>query len=135
MFSEDKIGSARLIEGAPISSQIKLEVGEEVARIRLEHGIRPMLVVVQVGEDPASTVYVSSKVRTSEELGMGSRHIALPSATTTAELLALISELNGQDEVDGILVQLPLPGHIQEKPILEAIDPEKDVDGFHPINV
>ncbi len=135
MVSESTSKTVRLIDGAGISNQIKLEVAEDVARMRKEHGIQPLLVVVQIGDDPASTVYVNSKVRTCEELGMGSRQIALPSTTTTHELLALISDLNSKDEVDGILVQLPLPGHIEERPILEAIDPAKDVDGFHPINV
>lgn len=103
--------------------------------MRLEHGFRPSLAVVRVGEDPASAVYVGNKVRSSEEVGMISEHHHLPEDTSHGELLALIASLNERDEVDGILVQLPLPAQINDREILEAVDPEKDVDGFHPVNV
>jgi methylenetetrahydrofolate dehydrogenase (NADP+)/methenyltetrahydrofolate cyclohydrolase len=93
------------------------------------------LAVVRVGEDPASAVYVGNKVKTSEAVGMASEHHHLPESTSHAELLSLVQSLNQRDEVDGILVQLPLPDHIVGREILEAIDPMKDVDGFHPINV
>ena len=99
------------------------------------HGFRPCLAVVRVGDDPASAVYVGNKVKTSEELGLASIHHHLPEETEHAELLELVRSLNENDDVDGILVQLPLPPQIDESEILEAIDPEKDVDGFHPINV
>jgi methylenetetrahydrofolate dehydrogenase (NADP+) / methenyltetrahydrofolate cyclohydrolase len=104
-------------------------------RLKEEHGVVPCLAVVRVGDDPASAVYVRSKVRTSEALGLRSEHHALPATTGTGELLALIESLNARIEVDGILVQLPLPAGIDERRVIEAIDPAKDVDGFHPLNV
>jgi methylenetetrahydrofolate dehydrogenase (NADP+)/methenyltetrahydrofolate cyclohydrolase len=133
--SIDGTERAQFLDGTAVSAQIKQEVAEEVTRLRIEHGIQPRLVVVRVGEDPASAVYVNSKVRTSLELGLASEQIELSFQTQTAELLKLIEELNGRDEVDGILVQLPLPGHVSEQAVLDLIDPAKDVDGFHPINV
>ncbi|MBV9210912.1 MAG: bifunctional 5,10-methylenetetrahydrofolate dehydrogenase/5,10-methenyltetrahydrofolate cyclohydrolase [Acidobacteria bacterium] len=126
---------AEMLEGAPVAAEIKREVAQEVARLAREHDVRPCLAVVRVGEDAASAVYVQSKVRTSEELGVNSEHHALAAETTEAELLELVAQLNAREEVDGILVQLPLPPAINELRVLEAIDPEKDVDGFHPVNV
>ena len=123
--------TARLLSGKPVAEEIKAEVAAEVAALRF----RPGLAVVRVGEDPASAVYVGSKVKTTEELGMHSEHIHLPAETSGDEILAIVNELNSRDDIDGILVQLPLPGHINEREILEAIDPVKDVDGFHPMNV
>lgn len=123
--------TARLLSGKPIAEEIKAEVAAEVAALRF----RPGLAVVRVGEDPASAVYVGSKVKTTEELGMHSEHIHLPAETSGDEILAIVNELNSRDDIDGILVQLPLPGHVNEREILEAIDPVKDVDGFHPMNV
>ena len=127
--------AARILSGKEIAEQIKREVAEEVRRLQEDHGFRPCLAVVRVGEDPASAVYVGSKVKTSEELGMISEHHHLSDDISHAELLKLVQDLNNRDEVDGILVQLPLPKQIDEREILEAINPEKDVDGFHPINV
>lgn len=127
--------TARILSGREIAEQIKREVAEEVRSLVEKHGFRPCLAVVRVGEDAASAVYVGSKVRTSEELGMISEHHHLPAETSHEELLNLVKDLNNRDEVDGILVQLPLPNQIDEREILEAINPEKDVDGFHPINV
>ena len=98
-------------------------------------GFRPGLAVVRVGEDPASAVYVGSKVKTTEELGMYSEHLHFADDISQQELLDVVSGLNSRDEIDGILVQLPLPKHIDEREVLEAILPEKDVDGFHPMNV
>ena len=126
---------ARLLEGAVVAAQIKQEVQTEIARIIETTGYRPCLAVVRVGDDPASAVYVRGKVKTSEEIGMRSEHHALPESTTTAELLDLVATLNRRDDVDGLLVQLPLPPQIEETTIIEAIDPAKDVDGFHPISV
>jgi methylenetetrahydrofolate dehydrogenase (NADP+) / methenyltetrahydrofolate cyclohydrolase len=123
--------TAKLLSGKEISGAIKAEVREVTASL----SYRPCLVVVRVGDDPASAVYVGSKVRTSEELGMRSEQHHLPSDVPQAELLALVERLNLDPEVDGILVQLPLPKHIDESSVIEAIDPAKDVDGFHPINV
>lgn len=128
-------GRAEILDGARVAEEIKREVAEDVARMEREYGIRPCLAVVQVGDDPASTVYVGSKVRTSLELGLTSERHALPSETSTEEILELVHSLNEREDVDGILVQLPLPREVQEQRVIEAIDPQKDVDGFHPMNV
>src|SRR5689334_9901370 len=125
---------ARLLEGAVVAAQIKQEVQGEIERMVETSGYRPCLAVVLVGEDPASAVYVSGKIKASEEVGIRSEHHALPASITTAELLDLISSLNERDDIDGVLVQLPLPPQIDETTIIEAIDPAKDVDGFHPVN-
>jgi methylenetetrahydrofolate dehydrogenase (NADP+)/methenyltetrahydrofolate cyclohydrolase len=124
----------RLLEGAVPAARIKQEVQDEIARMVATSGYRPGLAVVRVGEDPASAVYVRNKVKASEDVGIRSEHHALPEATTTSELLELISALNARDDVDGILTQLPLPRHIDETTIIEAIDPAKDIDGFHPMS-
>jgi len=127
--------TARILSGKEIAEVIKQEVAQDVKKLTEKHGIRPCLAVVRVGEDAASAVYVKNKVKTSEELGMISEHHHLSADTSHEELLNLVKDLNERDEVDGILVQLPLPAQIDEREILEAINPEKDVDGFHPINV
>lgn len=127
--------TARILGGREIADSIKSEVRDEVARAFEEHGFRPGLTVVRVGEDAASAVYVGNKVKTSHELGIVSEHMHFDADTTHDELLDTVRKLNKRDDVDGILVQLPLPGHIDDAAILEAIDPAKDVDGFHPINV
>lgn len=121
---------ARILNGSEIAAEIKREVAEEAAML----GYRPGLAVVRVGDDEASAVYVGSKLRTTEELGMYSEHIHLPAETGQAELLDTVKALNGRNEIDGILVQLPLPRGIDENAVLDAIDPAKDVDGFHPMN-
>jgi methylenetetrahydrofolate dehydrogenase (NADP+)/methenyltetrahydrofolate cyclohydrolase len=126
---------AQALDGARVAEEIKREVAEDVKRLKSEHNIVPCLTVVRVGEDPASAVYVRNKVRTSETLGLRSEHHALLTKTTTGELLDLIRSLNERDEVDGVLVQLPLPPDVDEKRVVETIDPAKDVDGFHPLNV
>jgi methylenetetrahydrofolate dehydrogenase (NADP+)/methenyltetrahydrofolate cyclohydrolase len=126
---------ADVLDGARVAEEIKREVAEDVLRLKREHNVTPCLTVIRVGEDPASAVYVRSKVRTSEALGLRSEQHALPAETGTEELLELIEKLNARDEVDGILVQLPLPRDVDERRVIEAIDPSKDVDGFHPINV
>jgi methylenetetrahydrofolate dehydrogenase (NADP+)/methenyltetrahydrofolate cyclohydrolase len=135
MIAETIKNSARILSGAAIAEQIKAEVSGEVKKLEEKYGFRPRLVVVRVGEDKASAVYVGSKVKTSEELGIISEHRHLPAETSQAELLQIVEELNLREDVDGILVQLPLPKQIDESAILEKINPEKDVDGFHPINV
>ena len=127
--------TARLLSGREIADSIKEEVRDEITRLYEENGFRPGLTVVRVGEDPASAVYVGNKVRTSHELGIISEQIHLDADTTHDELLQTVRKLNSRDDVDGILVQLPLPGHIDDGEILETIDPVKDVDGFHPMNV
>lgn len=126
--------SARILSGKLIADAIKAEVAADVADLREVHGFAPSLTVVRVGEDPASSVYVGSKVRTAAELGIASEHIHLDADTANEELIATVDSLNGRSDVDGILVQLPLPKHIDEREVLERIDPEKDVDGFHPVN-
>ena len=126
--------TAKILDGAAVAQQIKQRVAARVAELAA-HNFKPGLAVVIVGADPASQVYVGSKVKTCEALGLYSEKHALPEATTTEQLLALIAELNGRDEIDGILVQTPLPAQINARQIYEAVDPAKDVDGFHPINV
>ncbi len=123
--------SANILSGKEFAEAIKQEVAVVVSKL----GFKPTLTVVRVGEDPASAVYVGSKVKTAEELGIVSEHRHLPAETGQDELLAVVDELNARDDVDGILVQLPLPPQIDEREVLERIDPEKDVDGFHPVNV
>ncbi len=127
--------SVKLLSGKDIADSIKSEVAADINAIYEEHGFRPCLAVVRVGDDPASAVYVGNKVRSTEAAGMISEHHHLSENIGQKELLDLIEKLNGRDDVDGILVQLPLPAHIEGREVLEAIDPEKDVDGFHPINV
>jgi methylenetetrahydrofolate dehydrogenase (NADP+) / methenyltetrahydrofolate cyclohydrolase len=124
---------AKVLDGAAIAAAIKADVAEEVKRLS-ERGVRPGLVVVQVGHVPASEIYVRNKVQTSEELGLMSERITPPESVTTEELMDLIGSLNARDDVDGILVQLPLPKQVDAKVLLDAIDPAKDVDGFHPVN-
>lgn len=125
---------AKLIDGKAISAQIKDECKEKVARLRAE-GVEVTLAVIQVGADPASTVYVGNKKKACEYIGIRSLAYELPEETTEEELLDLITELNERKDVNGILVQLPLPKHINEEKVLDRIDPKKDVDGFHPQNV
>jgi len=126
---------AQILDGRVTADQIKQEVAAEVRRLLEKHGVKPRLAAVLVGDDDASAVYVRNKVRACAEVGIVSDQRLLPASTTTTELLALIRELNQSDDVDGILVQLPLPREIDEASILEAVDPAKDVDGFHPSNV
>ena len=123
--------SAKILSGKEIAEIIKQEVAEEVKDLPF----RPCLAVVRVGEDAASAVYVGSKVKTAEELGIISEHHHFSAEISHKELLDFVEDLNRRKEVDGILVQLPLPKQIDEREILEAIDADKDVDGFHPINV
>lgn len=127
--------SADIIDGKAISAAKRQELKGEVSAFVAETGITPALAVVLVGEDPASEVYVRNKHKGCEEVGMKSVQIMLPATISETELLKTVSNLNKDDEVHGILVQLPLPPHINEKKVLELIEPDKDVDGFHPINV
>ena len=126
--------SAKIIDGKQVAARCREELKQQVAALRAR-GIIPGLAVILVGEDPASQVYVRNKHRACEELGIHSEQYTLPADTDRPTLLDLITELNGREEIDGILVQLPLPGHLDEKEILSAIDPAKDVDSFHPQNV
>ncbi len=124
----------QIIDGKRISQEIKDELKEQMGK-RRERGEGRCLAVIQVGKDPASTVYVNNKKKACEYIGIKSLSYELPEETTEQELLSIVEELNGRDDVDGILVQLPLPEHMNEDKVLLAIAPEKDVDGFHPINV
>ena len=124
----------QVIDGKKISQEIKDELREKAARMR-EQGIERTLAVIQVGADPASSVYVRNKKKACEYIGIRSLSYELPSQTTEQELLSLVEELNARADVNGILVQLPLPGQINEEKVLNAISPLKDVDGFHPMNV
>lgn len=123
-----------IIDGKKISTEIKDELKEQVAQLKAE-GIEVTLAVVKVGEDPASAVYVRNKEKACEYIGINSKKIEMPEETTEEELLKLVDDLNTDPAINGILVQLPLPKHIDENKILLAIDPMKDVDGFHPVNV
>ena len=127
--------TAKILSGAEIAEAIKREVAEEVKELKEKYDFRPALTVVRVGDDKASEIYVGSKVKTSEELGIISEHRHLSAETTQKELLEIVEELNEREDIDGILVQLPLPAQIDETAIIEKINPEKDVDGFSPINV
>ena len=125
---------AQIIDGKKISAEIKEELKEQVAQLKKD-GIEGTLAVIQVGDDPASSVYVRNKKKACEYIGIGSKSYELPETTTQTELLDLIADLNQDDAVNGILVQLPVPAHIDEKTIINAISPSKDVDGFHPESV
>jgi methylenetetrahydrofolate dehydrogenase (NADP+)/methenyltetrahydrofolate cyclohydrolase len=124
---------ARVLDGAAIAAEIKLEVAEQVKQLA-EKGLQPGLAVVLVGHVPASEIYVRSKVKTCGELGIYSELITPEESVTTEELLAIVASLNARDEIDGILVQLPLPAHVDARTVLDSIFPSKDVDGLHPIN-
>ncbi len=126
--------SARVLDGNRIRDEIQAELAARVRELRAE-GIVPGLAAVRVGQNPASQIYVRNKVRACESLGLYSEKIELTSETTQEDLLVLVEKLNGRDEIDGILVQLPLPPQVDSKRILAAVDPAKDVDGFHPVNI
>jgi methylenetetrahydrofolate dehydrogenase (NADP+)/methenyltetrahydrofolate cyclohydrolase len=127
--------TAEIISGKEVAQTIRAELSKEVAELKEKHGIVPGLCTVLVGEDPASVSYVTAKGKACQDLGMKSFHHELPAETKEEELLGLVDELNHNDQVHGILVQLPLPKHINESRVLLAVDPNKDVDGFHPVNV
>lgn len=125
---------AQIIDGKKISAEIKEELKEQAAQLK-EAGVEGTLAVIQVGDDPASSVYVRNKKKACEYIGIHSKAFELPESVTQDELLKLIADLNADDSVNGILVQLPVPDHIDEKKIINAISPDKDVDGFHPQSV
>ena len=124
---------SRVLDGVAVSAEIRIEVAEEVKALA-EKGIVPGLAAVLVGHVPASEIYVRSKVKTCAELGIFSQMIEPDESVTTEEMLGLVAELNGREDIDGILLQLPLPAHVDAKRLLDAVAPEKDVDGFHPWN-
>jgi methylenetetrahydrofolate dehydrogenase (NADP+)/methenyltetrahydrofolate cyclohydrolase len=127
--------TAQIISGTEIAKQIREELKQEIAELKDKYNLTPGLATILVGEDPASQVYVGQKEKTSLALGIYSERHDLPAETTQEELLELIDKLNKDPKIHGILVQLPLPKHINETEVLYAIDPKKDVDGFHPVNV
>jgi methylenetetrahydrofolate dehydrogenase (NADP+)/methenyltetrahydrofolate cyclohydrolase len=125
---------ARIIDGKAIAQKVREEVKREVTRFAAEHGRSPGLDVVLVGDDPASVVYTRNKEKAAVEVGICGRLHRLPAGTSESELLSLVASLSGDDAVDGILVQLPLPRHLREERVLDAVDPRKDVDGLLPLN-
>jgi methylenetetrahydrofolate dehydrogenase (NADP+)/methenyltetrahydrofolate cyclohydrolase len=125
---------ARILDGTKIAQDIRRELAAEVAAMAAA-GVRPGLAVILAGHNPASEIYVRGKIKACEEVGIYSEQLTPPETATTAELLALVDELNRRDEIDGILVQLPLPPQVDSKKVLMAVDSAKDVDGFHPVNV
>ena len=127
--------TAQIISGTEVAKGIRAELKKEIADLKEKHGLIPGLVTVLVGADPASQVYVGQKESTSKNLGVYSERYDLPENTSQEELLKLIDKLNKDPKIHGILVQLPLPKHLNEEEVLYAIDPKKDVDGFHPVNV
>jgi len=126
--------TAKIISGTEVAKEIRVELKERVSKLK-ERGATPGLVMIRVGEDPASISYVSGKEKAAEEIGVWSQTIVLPESASEEELLSKVEEMNKSEHVDGILVQLPLPKHINADKVLNLIDPAKDVDGFHPINV
>jgi len=129
------MSGARVIDGKAIAAKVRAEVAAEIRSLKASHGLTPGLAVVLVGEDPASKVYVKNKAAQTVEAGMSSIEHKLAAETSEAELLGLVDSLNRNPDVHGILVQLPLPKHINAEKVLNALDPNKDVDGFHPVNV
>lgn len=127
--------SAKLIKGTEVREEILEEITSEVAQIKERHGVVPGLVTILVGENPASMSYVTLKIKTAHRVGFKEIQDSQPADMTEGDLLNLIEQYNNDDSINGILVQLPLPKHMNEKKVLNAIDPDKDVDGFHPINV
>lgn len=126
---------ARVIDGKAVAQQLQAELAEKVARLKAAHGIVPKLVVILVGEDPASQLYVGNKERAAQKAGFDSQIVRLPESISQAELLEMIDDFNQDETCHGILVQLPLPDHIDGQEVLLAISPNKDVDGFHPMNM
>src|SRR5574337_537424 len=131
----ENLKTASIIDGKEVSARVRAELKAEIDDLKQEHGLTPGLAVVLVGENPASKVYVRNKTRACEETGIRSFQHTLPDSLSEGDLLDLINELNGSNDVHGILVQLPLPKQINEEKVLEAISPQKDVDGFHPYNM
>jgi len=127
--------TAKLIKGTEIREEILNEIEEEVRKIKAEHGVVPGLVTILIGDNPASVSYVTLKIKTATRLGFKEIQDNQPEDISENDLLALIDKYNKDDSIHGILVQLPLPKHIDEKKVLNAVDPDKDVDGFHPVNV
>ena len=132
--AEQRVGGARLLDGKAVAAKVRLEVGARAAAFAARCGRRPGLAVVQVGEEVASSVYVRNKRKSSLEAGIESFAHDLPASTSEAQILALVEALNRDPRIDGILIQLPLPKGVDTNRIMDAVDPAKDVDGFHPLN-
>lgn len=126
---------ATIIDGKQVAASIRRELADEVAELKLKHNLVPGLGVILVGDDPASHSYVKGKEKAAEEIGIYSRTLRVPATTSEAEVLAMVEDFNRDPKVHGILCQLPLPSHINENAVIYAIDPKKDVDGFHPVNI
>ncbi len=126
---------ATIIDGKQVAADIRVELGKKVQELKAKHGLTPGIGVILVGEDPASQSYVKGKDKAANELGFYSRIVRVPVETTEAEVLKLVADFNKDPKIHGILVQLPLPAHINENAVIYAIDPKKDVDGFHPVNI
>ena len=135
MKKTDGAAGAKVIDGKLLAANLRAEIAEGVSKLKAEKGVTPGLAVILVGDNPASVSYVTAKEKACTEAGMLSREIRLPAETTEDELVALVKKLNCDPEIHGILVQLPVPKHIRDKAVIDAIAPEKDVDGFTPINV
>ena len=129
------MSSTKTIDGKQLAANLRNEIADGVSRLKAEKGVTPGLAVILVGDNPASVSYVTAKEKACREAGMLSREIRLPAETSEAELVSLVESLNGDPAIHGILVQLPVPKHIREKAVIDAIAPEKDVDGFTPVNV
>ena len=129
------MSSTKTIDGKQLAANLRKEIADGVSRLKAEKGVTPGLAVILVGDNPASVSYVTAKEKACREAGMLSREIRLPAETGEAELVSLVESLNGDPAIHGILVQLPVPKHIREKAVIDAIAPEKDVDGFTPVNV
>jgi methylenetetrahydrofolate dehydrogenase (NADP+)/methenyltetrahydrofolate cyclohydrolase len=129
------MAGATLIDGKTVAADLRQRVADAVASLHRQHRVRPGLATILIGDDPASTVYIRSKTRACNAAEIASFHYQLPNSASERDLLDLIAALNADDRVDGILVQLPVPAHIDTRQVLAAIDPAKDVDGFHPLNV
>ncbi len=127
--------SAQIIDGKAIAAEVRARVAADVKALEASHDLKPGLAVVLVGEDPASKVYVKNKAAQTVEVGMNSYEYKLPDTTSESEILSLVDRLNRNKNVHGILVQLPLPKHVNAEKVLNSVDPDKDVDGFHPVNV
>ena len=127
--------SAQVIDGKAIAAEVRAQVAADVKALEASHDLKPGLAVVLVGEDPASKVYVKNKAAQTVEVGMNSYEYKLPDTTSESEILSLVDRLNRNKNVHGILVQLPLPKHVNAEKVLNSVDPDKDVDGFHPVNV
>jgi len=126
---------ATIIDEKQVAAEIRVELGKKVAELKAKHGLTPGIGVILVGEDPASQSYVKGKDKAANELGLYSQIVRVPVETTEAEVLKLVADFNKDPKIHGILVQLPLPAHINENAVIYAIDPMKDVDGFHPVNI